>query len=253
MSVLDGKVVIVTGASSGMGAATAVLFASEGAVVIGADIKPSASPAAGVEFARLDVTSEDDWRAMVTQVMAAHGRLDGLVNNAGISYHATIADTRVDDFRRLLDINLIGCFLGVQNCVPAMVQSGGGSIVNISSIQGLVGTGGKSAYTASKWAVRGMTKSMAAELGKSGIRVNSVHPGAIETPMLLRNPGSRDEIAARMDIPAGRIGQPEEVARASLYLISDAASYVTGAELAVDGGLAAGRPGGTRLDRGVLA
>ena len=240
MPALAGKVAIVTGSSQGMGAVTAELFAREGAVVIGADIAPPARAQPGVEYLRLDITSETEWRGLVETVLARHGRLDVLVNNAAINHAASVAATPIADFRRVLDINVAGGFLGVQACAPAMERSGGGSIVNISSVDGLYGKAGRTAYVTSKWAVRGMTKAMAMEFAPLGIRVNSVHPGAIETPMLMARGGTAERIAEDLAIPFGRVGKPEEVARASLYLASDAASYVSGTELVVDGAWSVG-------------
>jgi 3alpha(or 20beta)-hydroxysteroid dehydrogenase len=188
-----------------------------------------------------DVTSEDDWAAAVALAQDAFGRLDVLVNNAGILMFAPIADMPLADFRRVLEVNTVGCWLGMKAVIDPMTKAGGGSIVNISSIEGFTGAEGLSAYSASKFAVRGMTKSAALELGRFGIRVNSVHPGGIDTPMLqLDQVDQANKDAAYRHQPIGRIGQPEEVARLVAFLASDEASYSTGAEFLIEGGMTAG-------------
>lgn len=247
MSRLQGKIAIVTGAARGQGEATARLFAQQGATVVLTDVLVEQGEAvardigASASFFRLDVTDEAGWSALVEQVIARHGRVDVLVNNAAIVFHKEVTDTSKRDLEQMLAINLVGPYLGVKAVVPQMKRQGAGSIVNISSVNGLRGTIGMSAYDASKWGVRGFTKSLALELSPSGIRVNSVHPGAIDTPMLNPN-GDLDSSKAAQDygIVFGRVGKPVEVAQASLFLASDEASYVNGAEIAVDGGWTAG-------------
>ena len=182
-------------------------------------------------FARLDVTQEDQWQRVIDATAAMYGKLDILVNNAGISSPQGVEDISVDDWDRILDVNARGVFLGTKLAIPEMMNSGGGSIVNISSTQGIVGsTTGNSAYHASKGAVRLFTKSVALRYATKGIRVNSVHPGPVETPMLL--PGFPK-------VPMGRVGKPREVAYGVLFLASDESSFVTGAELVIDGGFLA--------------
>ncbi|MFE0337259.1 SDR family oxidoreductase, partial [Streptomyces sp. NPDC058955] len=191
-------------------------------------------------FVRHDVTSEDDWRAVVEDASRTYGRVDGLVNNAGISggSHA-LEEQTAEAFRRVVDIDLTGVFLGLRTVIPAMRAGGGGSVVNISSAAGLMGLARTAGYGAAKWGVRGLTKIAAVELAAHRIRVNSVHPGMIHTPMTahLGIPGGAGGYPAA---PMGRVGVPEEIAAAVVFLLSDAAAYVTGAELAVDGGWTAG-------------
>lgn len=244
---LQGKVAIITGAARGQGEATARLFAAEGATVILTDRLVDQGEAVAREiggdarFCAHDVTDEAAWAAIVKETLAAHGKIDVLVNNAAITAFTPILDTSREDLDRILAINLVGPYLGIQAVVPAMARQKSGSIVNISSVNGLRGTVGMSAYDASKWGVRGISKALALELAPDGIRVNSVHPGAIDTPMLNPN-GDLDSAQAAQEygIAFGRIGRPIEVAHASLFLASDDASYVTGAELAVDGAWTSG-------------
>ncbi len=244
---LDGKVAIVTGAARGQGVATARLFVEQGAKVILTDILDEEGQAAAeaigsaAEYRRLDITDERDWGQATADIVGRHGRIDILINNAGATNATAFLDLTADGLRKTLDINLVGAFLGMQAVIPAMIDAGGGAIVNISSVNGLRGTASCAAYDAAKWSIRGMSKSVALEFAGRGIRVNSLHPGAIDTPML--NPGGGLDmagIASQFNLPIGRVGAPEEVARASLFLASEAASYITGAELAVDGGWTAG-------------
>ena len=245
---MTGKVALISGAASGMGAATARLFAAEGAkAVIVADILDQEGKAVVAEigkagghavYVRLDVTDEAQWKAAVEGAVAAHGRLDVLVNNAGISGSAETDLYDTAAWNRLMGINATGVFLGMKYATAAMKQAGGGSIVNLSSISGLVGQGYiHVGYNASKGAVRLITKAGAAQHGKDGIRVNSVHPGLMP-PM--RTSGRTADPAMRAKtlkgVPMGRAGEVDEVARAILFLASDESSYVTGAELVVDGG-----------------
>ena len=247
---LAGKVAIVSGGANGMGEAEAHLFAKEGAKVIVADMSveggervAAAIAAAGGEarFARIDVTDEDDWQETVKTAVSVYGKLDILVNNAGISgtYQPDTLSTEAWD--RIMSINARGVFLGMKHAIPEMQRTGGGSIVNISSISGFAGQDGiHMAYNASKGAVRIMTKSAAVQYAKDGIRVNSVHPGimpAMTTSVLTADPEVRAKMLAQ--VPMGREGRREEVGYAVLFLASDEASYITGTELVVDGGFLA--------------
>lgn len=236
---LAGKVALITGAARGQGAAEARLFVEEGARVwitdvldeegaaLAADIGPAA------RYRHLDVADEDAWRAVIDDVRATDGALHVLVNNAGIGIPGTIIDTTLADYRKVIDINQVGTFLGMHVGAPLLRDSGGGSIVNVSSMMGFVGGAARVAYTSSKFAVRGMTKVAAIELGRYGIRVNSIHPGAIETPFI--RPETRHLLNTER-LPLGRIGTAEEVAKLVLFLASDDASYSTGCEFVIDGG-----------------
>jgi 3alpha(or 20beta)-hydroxysteroid dehydrogenase len=247
MSRLEGKVALITGAARGQGAAEARLFVAEGARVVMGDVLDDEGKATADElgdaaiYRHLDVTSEEDWRDAVADAVDRFGGLHVLVANAGISLgQRTILDTPVDDYRRIIEVNQVGTFVGVRTAAPAVIASGGGSMVLISSINGIFGVGGSSAYSSSKWAVRGLTKVAAMEFGSSGIRVNSVHPGAIDTVML-SPPGKidiRPAVAAMS--PMQRVGQPEEVAELVCWLASDASSFCTGAEFVIDGGMTTG-------------
>jgi 3alpha(or 20beta)-hydroxysteroid dehydrogenase len=240
---LSGKVVLITGAGRGQGEAEARRCASEGATVVVSDVLRAEGEAVagelpGGSFLGLDVTSEEEWKAAVDHTVAAHGQLDVLVNNAGIVVMAPFLETSAADFRRIVEVNQVGVFLGMQ--AAARVMKPGASIINISSIDGLVGTQGLLAYSATKFAVRGMTKSAALELGPLGIRVNSIHPGIIDTAML-EGPEAEAALGALQSrIPLGRIADADEVAGLALFLASDDSSYCTGAEFTVDGGLTAG-------------
>jgi 3alpha(or 20beta)-hydroxysteroid dehydrogenase len=242
MGRLDGKVAIITGAARGQGAAEARLFAAEGAKVVLTDVLDDdgrkTAAGCGGTYLHHDVTSEDGWRKVVDETVAKHGRLDVLVNNAGIFVSHRLLDAPLAEYERVIAVNQVGVFLGMKVAGRAMMEAhNGGSIVNISSVAGLRGGGNSIAYTASKWAVRGMTKAASSELGRYGIRVNSIHPGAIDTPMLQQVPGiegNRERTERR--IPLGRIAEPEDVGRVVLFLASDDSAYMSGAELAVDGG-----------------
>ena len=245
MSRLSGKVTLVTGGARGQGAAEAQLFAAEGAAVVISDVLDTGGENVATTFGGVylhhDVTREDHWSRVVEAVLSRHGRLDVLVNNAGVYLAGRIRDTDLAEYRRVIEVNQIGVFLGMKAVADTMVATGSGSIVNISSVAGLQGGGNSIAYTASKWAVRGMTKSAARELGRHGIRVNSIHPGLIETPMLHQVPGvdaGRLESYLR-SVPLERVAAAEEVARLALFLASDESSYCTGAEFIVDGGMSA--------------
>jgi NAD(P)-dependent dehydrogenase (short-subunit alcohol dehydrogenase family) len=247
---LAGKVALITGGSSGMGKCEAEIFAREGARVVVADILQAEGDAvvrdiekAGgqARFAKLDVSSEDDWRAAVAATVASYGKLDVLVNNAGISGTFDPDLMSVSAWDKLMSINAKGVFLGMKYAIPAMQGAGGGSIVNISSISGIVGQDVvHMAYNASKGAVRVMTKSAAVQNARHGIRVNSVHPGMLP-PMRTSKATADPAIRAKMiaPVPMKREGRVEEVAYAVLFLASEEASYITGAELVVDGGYTA--------------
>jgi 3alpha(or 20beta)-hydroxysteroid dehydrogenase len=234
---LSGKRALVTGGSSGIGAATARRFVEEGARVTVADVAEEAGRALadelGAGFATLDVRSEEAWRAVVASLEG----LDVLVACAGIVELGGVTEMDEASFRRVLDVNTVGVYLGMRTAVPAMRAAGGGSIVNISSVAGLVGNPYSIGYAASKWAVRGMSRSAALDLAPDGIRVNSVHPGVILTPMT----ESFDLSKTSGLSPLGRLGEPADVADLIVYLGSDESSFVTGAELVVDGGVTAGR------------
>ncbi|MBM3718167.1 MAG: glucose 1-dehydrogenase [Actinobacteria bacterium] len=245
---LEGKVALITGGARGMGASEAALFADEGASVVVSDLRVDAgeetarrvSPDGSVcRFVRHDVTSEDDWVATVAFVLDTFGRIDILVNNAGIFEGGTVLDTTLEAYRRTIDINQVGVFLGMKSVAPLMVAQKSGSIVNISSVAGMAGTPGFLAYGASKWAVRGMTKGVARELAPYGVRVNSIHPGIIDTPMLAAFDDAGVRELVRQRIPVGYEAEPVHVARLALYLASDDSSYSTGSEFIVDGGWSA--------------
>jgi 3alpha(or 20beta)-hydroxysteroid dehydrogenase len=247
MGKLAGKTAIVTGGARSMGAATARLFVEEGAQVVIADVLQAEGEALAAElgaaavFQHLDVSDEAAWKAAAEAATSRFGGIDILVNNAGILKFAALLDTSTADFKRVLEVNLVGCFLGMRTIAPLMIARGHGSIVNISSIDGLKGANSIGAYAASKWGVRGITKVAALEFGHKGVRVNSIHPGGVDTPM--GNPqgvGEEELNKLYTSVPLQRVGRPVEVARASLFLASDDASYINGAELTVDGGWTAG-------------
>jgi 3alpha(or 20beta)-hydroxysteroid dehydrogenase len=248
MGRLDGKIALVTGAARGQGEAEARLFAAEGArVVLGDVLDAEGERVAGdigstnALYRHHDVSDAASWRAFVDAAIARFGPPDVLINNAGILLIAPIATITVEQYRRVIDVNQIGCLLGMQAVIPSMTARGGGAIVNISSTCGLQGTAGLVAYVSSKFAIRGMTKTAALELGPLKIRVNAICPGGIDTAMGRGDDfGSVDTSSFFAGMPIPRIGSPEEVARAALYLASDEASYCTGTELVVDGGMLAG-------------
>lgn len=239
----DGRTVLVTGAARGQGAEEARRFAAEGATVVLGDVLDAEGEATAKEigdaatYVHLDVSDETSWEAAVD---ACGGALHVLVNNAGILGAFTpIVDTSIDDLRRTLDINLVGTFLGLKHGGRAIAASGGGAVVNISSISGMWGTPFAASYVASKWAIRGLTKTAALELGRDNVRVNSVHPGGVRTPMTAAV-GDDGDSAWYRRLPVPRIGNVDDVAAAVLFLASDEAAYISGTELVVDGGTLAG-------------
>lgn len=247
---LSGKVALITGAARGMGAAEARLFVTEGAQVMITDVLEDdgrrtadsiSSDGSSCLFLGHDVTDEGQWTSVVDSTIAAFGRIDVLVNNAGIFEQGSIMDTTLEAYMRTISINQVGVFLGMKAVAGHMVARGSGSIINISSVAGLSGTPGFLAYGASKWAVRGMTRGVAKELAATGVRVNSIHPGIIDTPMLQTFVAAGEGVreAVDMRIPVGREADPVEVARLALYLASDESSYSTGSEFVVDGGWSA--------------
>jgi 3alpha(or 20beta)-hydroxysteroid dehydrogenase len=241
---LAGKVALITGAARGQGEAEARLFVAEGAKVVLGDVLDDAGEAVAkslgdaAAFVHVDIRSEADWQSALSAA-ERFGPLNVLINNAAISHFASIVDTTVLDYERVIGVNQTGTFLGIRSVIPAMKAAGGGSIVNVSSIDGLQAKNGIIAYAASKWAIRGMTKVAALELGPYGIRVNSLHPGGIDTVM--GNPTGSDQIDQfyrRHPIP--RAGRSEEIAQMALFLASDESSYSTGSEFVADGGWSAG-------------
>ena len=245
MGRLEGKTALISGGARGQGAAEAALFAEEGANVVLTDVLDEegerTADIIGGTFLHHDVTSEDEWAAVVARTVELHGGVDVLINNAGIYADSSLVGGDVDEYRRVIEVNQVGVYLGMREVAPVMIERGGGSIINISSIGGMRGGGGSFAYTASKWAVRGMTKSAAVRLGPHGIRVNSIHPGLINTPMLadtrMADPANIEQLLGQ--IPLRRMAEPSEVARLALFLASDESSYSTGSEFLIDGGLLA--------------
>lgn len=247
MGRLDGKVALVSGGGGGLGAAISRLFAAEGARVVVGDVRDAAGAevAAAIgasgghaRFVHLDVTSERDWRDAVAAAVSGHGRLDVLVNNAGIWRGGRVEETSVEHWDAVNDVNSKGVFLGTRAAIPAMRAGGGGSIVNVSSISGIVGNPRTSAYAASKGAIRVFTKATAIQYAPDGIRANSIHPGPIDTDLLAQVVESL-EIEEFAPAPLGRVGKAEDVAYGALYLACDESSFVTGSELVIDGGATA--------------
>jgi NAD(P)-dependent dehydrogenase (short-subunit alcohol dehydrogenase family) len=250
---LQGKVAIVTGAASGIGKATAELFAAEGAKVVAADLNERDGAALAerlvdsVVFRRADVAVSDDVRGLVALAEERFGGLDVLFNNAGIAVFKTIEETSEEEWDRVVAVNLRSIYLGIKHAIPAMRRRGGGSIVNTASVHGFATAAGLGAYGATKHGVIGVTKSAALELARDGIRVNAVCPGAVDTPIMranLRAVGDEAEQFAKISEaePIGRVGQPEEIAKAVLWLATDESSFVTGAPFLIDGGLVARLP-----------
>ncbi|MGW5659550.1 SDR family NAD(P)-dependent oxidoreductase [Streptomyces sp. NPDC003758] len=254
MGKLDGRVVIVTGAARGQGEQEARLFAAEGARVVLADVLDDQGEALakelGQSYVHLDVAREADWAAAVAVAKGAYGHIDGLVNNAGILRFNALLDTPLDEFMSVVQVNQVGCFLGIRAVAPEIAASGGGTIVNTASYTAMTGMAAVGTYAATKHAVLGLTRVAAIELAPRGIRVNAVCPGAVDTPM--SNPARLDpeadpqETSRALDglyrrlVPLGRVGRPEEVARLALFLTSDDSSYITGQPFVIDGGWLAG-------------
>ncbi len=238
MTRLAEKVVLVTGGAQGIGRAICELFAQEGALVVMTDVQapPHDLDDDRISHQKLDVADADNWSAVVERVVVTHGRLDVLINNAGIVYsYGPIHETRLEDYDRVVAVTQTGTFLGMRQVIPVKKRQGGGVIVNISSIWGSVGAPGAAAYHAAKGAVRNMTKNAAISYARNNIRVNSVHPGIILTPLVQgQQDDLNDEIVAVT--PMGRMGRPDEIAKGCLFLASDDSSFVTGAELVIDGG-----------------
>ena len=244
-----GKVALISGAARGIGAATAQLLAQEGAAVVLGDVLETEGrqTAAGIvaaggraTFMPLDVVNAASWRQVLAATVAAYGQLDVLVNNAGVSGRAAVAETDGETWDRVLEINGKGVFLGTKLAIPELRKAGGGSIINISSIYGMVGSETSAAYHASKGAVRIFTKAAAIQYAAAGIRVNSVHPGFVDSPMTAANHALPEVHNLRLSrTPLGRMGTPEDIAAGILYLASDESAFVTGSELVIDGGMTA--------------
>ncbi|MFE7802191.1 glucose 1-dehydrogenase [Nocardia sp. NPDC057440] len=242
MARLTGKVALISGGARGMGAAHAKALVAEDARVVLGDLLDDEGAALAKElgdnaaYVHLDVREPQQWRDAVSEAVDRFGSLNVLVNNAGIVNGNLLVDFELSEWQRIVDINLTGTFLGMQAATPAMIEAGGGSIINISSVEGMRGSPGLHGYTATKFAVRGLTKSTALELAQYGIRVNSVHPGLIRTPMTEGIP------ADFLQIPMGRAAEPAEVSALVTFLAGDESSYSTGAEFVIDGGLTVGIP-----------
>jgi 3alpha(or 20beta)-hydroxysteroid dehydrogenase len=238
---LSGKVALITGAAGGQGAAAARRFVAEGARVVLADVADDAGKALADEldahYVHLDVSEEDDWAA----ALETHGPVTVLVNNAGVLHFSPLHETKLADYERVIRVNQVGTFLGMRAVVPGMLDAGAGSIINVSSVEGLAAAPLLTAYTASKFAVRGMTKVAALELAGKGVRVNSVHPGVVETGLLPTALGGApvDLSYVARRVPMRRVGQPAEIAELVVFLASDESSYCTGAEFVADGGVTA--------------
>ena len=238
---------LITGAAGGIGACVAQRLAQEDARLLLTDADAErvgllAQELGGSAATRgHDVTSEAEWEAVSAWALETAGRVDVLVNNAGVFLAAPLSETTLEDFRRVIDVNVVGVFLGMRAVAPSMATQRAGSIINVSSVAGLMGSPYLAAYAASKWAVRGMTKVVAKEVARFGVRVNSVHPGQIDTDMNARQREATPELIERLirAIPLQRIGTPQEVAHAVAYLASDESVYVTGSELVIDGGTSA--------------
>lgn len=236
---LENKIALVTGAAGGIGRAAAERFAEEGATVFAADVQTVTYASGNITPVTLDVTDEAQWKSVVHEIVAKHGRIDILFNNAGIvKAYEGIAEISLDSWKAVIDVNLNGVFFGCRTVVPVMRENGGGSIINTSSIWGIAGAAGVAAYTASKAAVRSLSKNVALTYIADGIRCNSIHPGLIDTPLI--DAQDADITAGVLaQTPIGRLGTPREIANGALFLASDESSYMTGAELVIDGGYTA--------------
>jgi cyclopentanol dehydrogenase len=242
---LAGKVALVTGAARGQGAAEARLFGAEGASLVVTDVRDDLLEELRSELAKadvpvlalhLDVSSEAEWATAVGQAEQTFGRLDVLVNNAGVLTMAGVEDTSIDQWNRIIAVNQTGVWLGMKHSIPLMRRSGGGSIINISSVYGIIGSGAATAYQGTKGAIRVLSKTAAIQYAPDGIRVNSIHPGVIDTGMLEEEVPAEFMPVLIAATPLGRMGRPEEVAYGALYLASEESSFVTGSELVIDGG-----------------
>lgn len=250
MGRLDGKVALITGGAQGMGKSHVRHFVAEGARVVSGDVLDDKGaavaaklPEGSCRYVHHDVTSEDQWAAAVQTALDEFGKLDVLVNNAGVLKPGAIAAMPLADFRQVMEVNAVGCWLGMKTVIEPMTAAGGGSIINISSIEGFTGAAGLSAYSASKFAIRGMTKAAAQELGGLGIRVNSVHPGGVLTSMVLAQAETADPAegeAFLKSVPLARMAEPIEISRLVAFLASDESSYSTGSEFTADGGILSG-------------
>ena len=253
MGRLDGKVALISGGARGQGEAEVRRFVAEGAKVVFGDVLDDLGKQVADDlgdaatYVHLDVRRESDWAEAVGTAERTYGKLNVLLNNAGVLEMGTLtADLALESYMRVIEINQVGCFLGMRAAIPALLRAGGGSIVNTSSTNGIAGYGGTLAYTASKFAVRGMTKNVALEYGKAGVRCNSIHPGGIDTAMTrpseqdLGGISEADQATAWDFVPVGRVGQPDEVASLALFLASDESAYCNGAEILIDGGMLAG-------------
>ncbi|MET8854711.1 MULTISPECIES: glucose 1-dehydrogenase [unclassified Streptomyces] len=254
MGKLDGRVVLITGAARGQGEQEARIFAAEGARVVVADVLDDQgrelAEEIGAHYVHLDVGREEDWTAAVASAKAAYGRIDGLVNNAGILRFNALVDTPLAEFMQIVQVNQVGVFLGIKALAPEIAEAGGGTIVNTSSFTGLTGMAYVGAYAATKHAIVGLTRVAALELADKGIRVNAVCPGAVDTamsnPAQLSGGADGQEASQALDafygklVPLGRIGRPEDVARLALFLTGEDSSYITGQPFVIDGGWLAG-------------
>lgn len=246
MGALDRKSAIITGAAQGMGASHARRFVEAGARVVLTDVQADAGERLAKElgeaarFVRHDVTSAEDWDRVIAAAQSHGGGLHALINNAAIHWMKSIADDSADALRRMLDVNVVGVFLGIQKATAPMRAAGGGSIINISSICGIIGSHANAAYHASKGAVRIFSKAAAIQYAPDQIRVNSVHPGFVDTPMTKPGHANPEVAKKRLEVtPLGRFGRPDDIANGCLYLASDESSWVTGSELVIDGGMTA--------------